>query len=171
MIKTRNTAAIAARRIKVSDWYLHGKTQWEIAELTKTNQATISRDIKAIIDAWKKEAINNIDELRAKELMKIDHLELEYTEAWDRSKGRKEITATERTDLAGGQRAKASVKHEDRDGNPAFLAGIQWCITKRCELLGLNAPTQEHVDHDVVFRVIYDRGNPSTPTGTPPKAG
>lgn len=164
----RKIAIITARRRKVADLYLHGKTQWEIAAEFGVNQSVISRDLKALLSEWLKASLVDIDELKARELMKIDHLELEYITAWDRSKGRKEITSTERTDAGNVQKGKAIIKHEERDGNPAFLQGIQWCIDKRCKLLGLDAPTQAKMDTDIVFRVIYDRGNPSTPFRTLP---
>lgn len=32
------------------------------------------------------------------------------------------------------------IKTEATSGNPAWLQGIQWCINKRCEIMGLNAP-------------------------------
>jgi hypothetical protein len=32
------------------------------------------------------------------------------------------------------------VRKEAREGNPAFLAGVQWCINKRCEIFGFDAP-------------------------------
>jgi predicted transcriptional regulator len=159
---SRKIAIITVRRRIVADLYLHGKTQWEIAGLCGTNQATISRDLKALRAEWLKASVWDVNELIGRELMKIDYLEQEYIAAWDRSKGRKEITATERTDAGNAQRGKASVRHEDRDGNPAFLQGIQWCIEKRCKLLGLDAPAPARMDADVVFRVIYDRQNPNS---------
>jgi hypothetical protein len=35
---------------------------------------------------------------------------------------------------------KAAMRKEERDGNPEFLKGVQWCINKRCEILGFDAP-------------------------------
>jgi len=35
-----------------------------------------------------------------------------------------------------------------RDGEVKFLNGIQWCIDKRCEILGLNAPVKAEMTFD-----------------------
>jgi hypothetical protein len=45
------------------------------------------------------------------------------------------------------QKAKTvtSKATELRDGNPEYLKRVEWCITKRCELLKLNPPQRlEH---------------------------
>jgi hypothetical protein len=34
------------------------------------------------------------------------------------------------------------MEKEQRDGNPAFLAGVMSCIERRCKLLGLDAPAK-----------------------------
>jgi len=37
-----------------------------------------------------------------------------------------------------------------QSGNPAFLRGIEWCINKRCDLLGLDAPKKlENMNYDM----------------------
>jgi hypothetical protein len=35
------------------------------------------------------------------------------------------------------------MEREQRDGNPAFLAGVMSCIERRCKLLGLDAPVKQ----------------------------
>jgi hypothetical protein len=35
------------------------------------------------------------------------------------------------------------LKQETRDGNPQYLEGVQWCITKRSALLGLDKIDQD----------------------------
>ena len=39
-----------------------------------------------------------------------------------------------------GTKVKEVKRREGQSGNPSFLAGVQWCINKRCEILGLDAP-------------------------------
>jgi hypothetical protein len=136
---------IAQRRAAVAELYLQGRYQWEIALVVQVDQATISRDLKAIRAEWKASALRDFDEAREQELARIDALEREYWQAWQASKGEKERTATERADTPQGARMKAAVKKEQRDGNPSFLGGVQWCINKRCEVLGLDAPKQHEL--------------------------
>jgi hypothetical protein len=37
------------------------------------------------------------------------------------------------------------MEREQRDGNPAFLAGVMSCIERRCKLLGLDAPVKSEL--------------------------
>jgi len=120
--------------------YLQGRYQWEIGETLGVTQATVSLDLKAIREQWKASAVRDFDEAKERELARIDALEREYWAAWQTSKEQKESTSTEKSSTEGVDRLKAAVKKEDRDGNPAFLVGVQWCITKRCDILGFDAP-------------------------------
>ena len=47
-----------------------------------------------------------------------------------------------------------------RDGD---LAEVRRVSKERREFLGLNAPTEGKVDASVIFRVIYDKPEPSDP--------
>lgn len=72
--------------------YLRGEYQSEIAKHFGVNQSTISRDIAALRDEWLQSALVDINEAKAKELAKVDQLEREYWDAWQRS--REEYTST-----------------------------------------------------------------------------
>lgn len=115
MPSTRKRVIANNRRQKVADMYLSGKSQTEIAESLNTTQATISRDIKAIQKEWLKNATMSIDEVKSRELEQIDKLKKIYTEAWEKSC------------LKG-------------NGDPRFLAGIQWCAEQRLKIFGGYAP-------------------------------
>jgi hypothetical protein len=150
----------ARDRVQIAEWYLKSKTQaWIAAELSRIyypdhepiDQSQISLDIKAIIQGWKESAINDIAEQRQVELEKVNRLELTYWDAWERSCANKQTKAARKRlgkDADAGNTVQ-SVTDESRDGNPAFLAGVQWCVNKRCELMGLNAPIKsqnENID-------------------------
>jgi len=148
-------------RARIAEWYLKGKTQaWIATELSRIyypdrapiSQQQISLDMKAIIQGWKEVALKDVVELRQAELEKVNRMENEYWDAWERSCANKQTKAARKRlgkDADAGNTVQ-SVTDESRDGNPAFMAGIQWCINKRCELLGLNAPTKsQNVDIDL----------------------
>jgi hypothetical protein len=140
MSQPKNKALeMAKRRARVAELYLQGRYQWEIACALDVTQATVSRDIAALHQQWETSGIFNFDAAQRKELARIDALEREYWIAYHASKEDKESTATEKTDTPDGARLKAAVRKERRDGNPAFLAGVQWCITQRCKILGFEA--------------------------------
>jgi len=70
----------------ISRLYLQGKIQAEIAAELKISQPTVSRELKTLVNEWKTERVYDINEAKQRELSKIDNLELEYWEAWSRSR-------------------------------------------------------------------------------------
>ncbi len=109
--------------VVIAELYLKGKSQAEIAgnigqirDYTLSQQQ-ISGDLRTIRKRWLESSIRDFDAQRAQELAKIDYLELTYWDSWEQST-------------------------KDSVNAPKFLAGVQWCINKRCEVLGLNAPAK-----------------------------
>ena len=145
--KRRAPAQIARDRKRIGELYLKGWLQVDIAAELGLGTATISRDLKTLHEEWRASALCDYDEAKGRELARIDSLELVYWEEWERSKEDMQTTVTER--LAGygdqGARDKARVRKEERLGDPRYLAGVQWCIVKRCNLFGLDAPTRQEI--------------------------
>ncbi len=145
MHKRQKKIAIAQRRDKVTEYYLKGKKQSEIAEMLGVTQATVSLDLKAIRDMWLESSLRDFDELKAQELAKIDELEAAYWAAWERSLGDVQTKT-----LRGNKSDQVkTIKLEEQNGDPRFLQGVERCIQKRCELLGLTAPA---VNANFVFQ-------------------
>lgn len=64
MAKDRNKSQVERDRRQVSRMYLQGMTQVEISKELKISQPTVSREIKALIEEWKKERIYDINEAK-----------------------------------------------------------------------------------------------------------
>jgi hypothetical protein len=122
---------------RTSREYLCGKTQQEMAQLFGVSQAQISYDLKVLQRRWLKSSLINIAEAKARVLARIDALERTYWEAWQRSLIEKETKTAEKTSVGASGRTRALSRQEQRDGNAAFLAGVQWCIELRCRILGI----------------------------------
>jgi hypothetical protein len=140
---------ILERRKRVAAMYLQGRKQWEIGRQLNVTQQCVAKDILALEKEWLASAVVAIDAAKAKELARIDRLERVAWRAWRRSCQRKEKATTrmERKLNEDTQKAKTvtSKATELRDGNPEYLKRVEWCITKRCELLKLNPPQRlEH---------------------------
>jgi hypothetical protein len=140
---------ILERRKRVAAQYLQGMSQWEIGRQLGVTQQCIAKDIHALEKEWLASAVVDIDAAKAKELARIDRLERVAWRAWRRSGQRKEraITRLEKRLNEDAQKAKTvtSKTTELRDGNPEYLKRVEWCISKRCELLKLNPPQRlEH---------------------------
>ena len=141
--KRRAPAEISRDRRQISDLYLQGMLQSEIAEQLELGQATVSRDLKALRGEWLASALVDFDEAKAKELAKVDRLEREYWRGWLRSC---EDAETLRQEGSKGEGIGKIVKTaKGQAGDPRFLAGVQWCIDKRCKILGLDAPIRKDV--------------------------
>lgn len=131
---TANTTSYTARRKRVASAYLEGKSQLEIAEAEGVNQATISRDLSALREEWLQSSLMEFNQLKARELARIDKLEETYWAAWHRSVGEHiKTTSTRDTDNV----TTAKVVKETLVGNAVYLSGIQWCIEQRCKIFGL----------------------------------
>lgn len=152
--------------LQVAEMYLRAETQEAIAVAISENYPSfgitrqqIGYDIKKLIKRWLKSQLINIDEAKARELAKVDRLEREYWDAWERSKEDKETVTKEKIERVAAQpeddkagraddkagRAKVQMRSEGQVGNPAFLSGLQWCIERRCKLLGLDAPQKQEI--------------------------
>jgi len=144
--KSRSRSQLERDRKRIAELYLKGWLQVDIADELNLCQPTISSDIKALQKIWLNSSLRDFDELKSRELAKIDNLELEYWDAWDRSKqikksktiklrprkGQKKATNEDITDI--------QTKDEDVVGDPRFLNGVERCIERRCKLLGIDAP-------------------------------
>jgi hypothetical protein len=135
---------------RISELYLQGLQQAEIAEQLGVCRQQVTYDLRILQHRWQQSALVNFNEKKALELARIDLLERTYWQAWQESRKPRETTTstTEKTNdgasaahaKAPPLRLKAAMRKEARDGNPAFLEGVQWCINKRCAILGLDAP-------------------------------
>lgn len=137
---------------RIAEMYLSGRTQSDIGNTLGLTQQTISNDLKALQKRWVESSLRDFDDLRAEQLAKIDKIEAHYWAAWDRSRTeRKRNKVGRKTGDTNTDSVETAT--EGRDGNPAFLMGVERCIDRRCKLLGLDAPTKIA---------------PTTPDGTQP---
>ena len=140
----RTPLQIARDKKIIASMYLQGYKQSEIAAHIDRNQSTVSRDLRGIQAIWERSSLVDFDTLKRIELDRIDAIEITYWQAWRDSGGEIVSTTVERVasdqGKEGTKRAKEVIKTEDSVGDFAALRGVQWCINKRCEILGLDAP-------------------------------
>jgi len=99
----------------------------------------VCTDLQAVRREWRDSRIRDFDEAVNRELAKVDRLEREAWNAWQRSREPLESTRVV-SDGAGGKTAQKVVRQ--RDGDPRFLEQVHKCIATRRALLGLDAPTR-----------------------------
>lgn len=152
----RSNIQIQRDRQDIADWYCQGMTQAAIAErinadperLYTLTQQMISYDLKRVQEAWLKSTLRDFDDMRAEQLGKIDRLEREYWRGWERSCQDAE-TVVKKQKEGGSKEQQKTLKGQA--GSPAFLAGVDKCIERRCKLLGLDAPEKKELSGGVII--------------------
>jgi hypothetical protein len=120
---------------------LFGHSQTAIADKLGISQATVSRDLETIVQGWKAEAVSDMDEIKAKELAKLDALEVEAYAAWQASKGESQKKVVEdRPGKSGGKFAK--IETQQSDGDPRFLQALLAIQDRRAKILGFDVPVK-----------------------------
>jgi hypothetical protein len=138
--KGRSPDQILLERKEIASLYLRGSTQAEIGAKLGLSRQQIGYDLRRIRQEWLRSSLMNFNEKKAQELAKIDNLERDYWATWEDSKKDRQTTTTEQITEPDGERLKAGIKKTEQTGDPRYLEGVRWCISKRCEILGLNAP-------------------------------
>jgi predicted transcriptional regulator len=128
---------IQHRRQQVAEKYLQGWIQAEIARHLSVSQATVSSDLKAIRREWRDSRIRDFDEAVNLELQKLQLLEREAWQGWQRSQ--EPVESTRVVQSEGGKKAEKTVRRQN--GDPRFLELVNRASVGRRALLGLDAPT------------------------------
>lgn len=153
-------------REMMTDFVLKGWTQQKIAEYLEISQAQVSYDLKQIRKEWRERSYENVGEHKAIAMAKLDLIEKEAWEAWDKSKEDEEIETAEKiiaeiersaredgeNTKSANNRNKATKRVRKRDGNAVFLAKILDVCKERHSILGLNQtkPTESHKPEDIL---------------------
>lgn len=131
---------ILERRSRVAEMYLRGMAQYLIAEELGVSTGQISQDLKKLATQWQASIDINMDEIKARELAKIDKLEKEYYDAWIRSCQEKTKKSMKKKGINKAlSNNEQTLTKEQMIGDPRFLEGVRWCINKREEIFGYGA--------------------------------
>jgi len=176
----RSEGQKAADRAKVANLYLRGEAVHSIAAIMGVKPATVLHDLRAIRNAWRKEAVYDFSLARQQELARIDMVEAEAWKAWEMSKAPLETTNTRqrRRDLAVPTNSsdptrlpvdsisEANRRTVQRDPNPSFLERVAWCVEMRCKILGLIAPQElRHSGSVTTIKEIHYEPSASSGSG------
>lgn len=129
-----------------TDLFLRGYSYRQISDLLNQRNAKMGldyalvppmrvyKDLKQLLINWKREHEENIDLYITKELSKLDKIEAELWDAWERSK--KRIVSKIR------QSGLKTARSETFAGNPRYLDLVLSVQQRRAKLLGLDAPVK-----------------------------
>ena len=146
-----------------ADLFVKGYTYRQIAEILNTHNEkngltykltykTIFCDINQVLVEWKKERFETVDNYIHLELKKLDKIEVELWEAWEKSKSGKRKTKIIGGDIKNGSISGGVLDNrmlEDTNGNPKYLDLLLKVQERRAKLLGYNAPVRLELDNRI----------------------
>ncbi len=156
-LRAKLAIAVDDRRAKLAEGKVRGlsirQIQAEMEETGCVNPTTgkawsigiLDKDCQELSKRFRAEALEDITELRLRELEELAQVEAEAWKAWHRGIGTKKKTITERNESGKGAHAKASMVTEELNGDPRYLAIILDCRKQRRAILGLDAPERKEV--------------------------
>jgi hypothetical protein len=111
---------------------------------------TLSDDIELIQKRWINSSLVSFNELKARELAKIDALERAYWDGYERAMQTKAETETteesEDSEKPYTKKTRREKREEDLLSGKYWLDGVEKCIVNRCKVLGLFEPDKFQVD-------------------------
>jgi hypothetical protein len=139
-----------AKQEVIAKMWLRGATMSSIADVLKVDKKTVSYHLKHTIKPmWKEELSTDL----GSELAKVSEVERVAWECFEASQGNETkkivkerlMETTHSMELA--ERITSNLK---REGSPAWIDVIRWCLDFRAKIAGHYAPTRMEVDD---FRV------------------
>lgn len=126
------------RRRDVAALILEGRTLTEISSTLGISVGCAWNDITYARKLWREETIQDVATERDQELSKLEAIEREALKGWMRSQ--ENAVAIQEKDTPDGQETTKTTKGQA--GDHGFLGKIIDCHTRRCKILGLEAPTK-----------------------------
>lgn len=148
--------------VRALDLFLEGNTVSQVLEIINSerdhnsslSRTRLYREMSVLLKMWRESYMSDSNAVMARELARLEKLELAYWNAWENSQTTEEeyeeiqITGTgfgKYGDNNINQLHKRTRKRE-RSGNVDFLNGIQRTIEMRYRLLGISKTTTVNIN-------------------------
>lgn len=136
----KDSLFLEERDMIIADLYFtKHRTQQQIAEELVIAQATVSNAIKRIRHEYSMKRMNKLQSYLNVELAKLDAVEREAWQAWEKSIG---VTTKKVKKKTSDGYSEDIEQTETTPGDPRFLTQVQAAIDRRIRLLGLDAPQE-----------------------------
>lgn len=144
MARSFSDTQIVRYKKLTAELYLKCYPQTEIARRLGISQTVVSGYIVEMKEEWKNDARRDFAQIIERELAKLDLLELEYWESWEKSKKEQQIIEERerRNSESGNEVVEHKTTKKRSPGAKSYLDGVQWCIERRAKYLGLDAPVR-----------------------------
>ena len=157
-------------RVEISNLLVRGYKPIEIAERFNEELANVMNYIRSIESDWRDHYRENMDKVKSKELARIDTIETEAWDSWEKSKlGRTKDQVNSEVNIDRNGQAKRNPRvsrtiKESSVGDPKFLEIIMKCVTMRMNIYGLDVvraaaqPEAQSADTNVLAERIEKYG-------------
>ena len=133
------------RRTRIAALYLKGiRSYRDIAKEMGVVISTVCKDLKAIKEDWKQLYAKDFSEAVAEVLAEIEVVKQTAWLEWEKSRGTHRKIRREKK--PGQKGITESIETEELCGDPRYLDKVEWCINKKIEILGLEAPKKINMD-------------------------
>lgn len=140
---TRGTSAAEQRRASIAYEILRGVTDvHDLADRYGVSASTIKIDIKEIEERWKDQQLKTAEEVRARELRRLEKVMAEAWSGWDKS--REDAVETRTSMTEDGEETTVSVRGQA--GDPRFLETIRNTIADMLDVRGLRVQKVAQTD-------------------------
>lgn len=112
--RNRNSAQKESDMLTVARMYKSGRTFRDIGQELNLSHETVRLDLQVVKQRWRESAMVNLDYHLNEQLASIDAIEFQAWQSWH-----------------------ASVDNNNKEGNPAYLTRVQWCVEQRLKIFGL----------------------------------
>ncbi|GAB3164800.1 helix-turn-helix domain-containing protein [Telluribacter humicola] len=147
---------LEVRLNQVSALYLKGMPQYKIAEKVGVSPSQVSRDLDMLRDRWRQVNMDNMNDIILEQLNKLDVMEKELWEAWDRSKldyketrikgkgkaKKKEGEEEGREETQNSLQGEVTKITKEKEPNVGFMVALLQLMERRSKLLGMDAGLQ-----------------------------
>ena len=140
----RNKTEIALNSVQATELYLQGFTMFDIAEKLNVSIDMVKYDLAKVRQNWLEHARLDLNELKAKELAKLDYLEQQIWIQWRESQQTQTKITQEESDTRGASSKTETVKLA---GNPKYADAILKIQERRCKMLGYDFEHNRNYPH------------------------
>jgi hypothetical protein len=140
--KRRNKHEREADRVKISQLYLAGESQYAIGKKLNLSQSQVSSELAIVRENWVKQTSMDLDTVKAEQLVKIDKIEQEMWACWEKSKRTKKLSTKfgkmnrENNPAGIPQINSFNVVEEEELGDMKYMDMIMRCVTERLKITG-----------------------------------
>lgn len=117
---------------------------------------TVHKDVHTLLEEWKETRIEDVDKAIQAELVRLNEMEKEAWQEWDKSKQdhEKKRAKQQKTSGEGGDDAVRMEQQREEVigfGDPRYLDIVHKCGIERRKILGLYAPEKKDISGEMSF--------------------